>query len=86
MTFLVRYSVVQNSGPRIPFNEDILGALAKEYPSCKMAIGQFRGILSLRDWLAHGRYWEPKLGRQYTPEDAFEVVEQLFEILPAEFE
>ena len=79
-------ALYKQSGTRIRLNEDILGALAEEYRSCKMAIGEFRGILGLRDWLAHGRYWEPKFGRQYTPEDAFEVVEQLFEILPAEFE
>ena len=79
-------ALYKHSGPRIRLNEDILGALAEEYPSYKMAIGQFRGILGLRDWLAHGRFWEPKFGRQYTPEDAFEVVEQLFEIMPAEFE
>ena len=77
-------ALYKRSGPKIRLSEDILGALVKEYPSCSMAIGQFRGILNLRDWLAHGRYWVPKLGRQYTPEDAFEVVVRLFEIMPAE--
>ena len=78
----------KQSGPRTRLNEDILWALAEEYPACKTAIGQFRSIIGLRDWLAQGRYWKPKLARetwQYTPEDAFEAVEQLFNILPSEF-
>jgi hypothetical protein len=75
-------------GPRIRLDEDILGAFAENHPACKKAVGQFRAILGLRDWLAHGRYWKAKLGRetwQYTPEDALEAAEQLFDILPSWF-
>jgi hypothetical protein len=28
-------------------------------------IGDLRGAFNFRHWLAHGRYWEPKLGRNY---------------------
>lgn len=28
-------------------------------------IGDLRGAFKFRHWLAHGRYWEPKLGRKY---------------------
>jgi hypothetical protein len=28
-------------------------------------IGDLRGAFNFRHWLAHGRYWEPKLGRKY---------------------
>ena len=27
------------------------------------AVLEFKGVLNLRHWLAHGRYWKPKLGR-----------------------
>jgi hypothetical protein len=27
--------------------------------------GDLSGVLLFRHWLAHGRYWEPKLGRKY---------------------
>jgi hypothetical protein len=80
-------ALYRQSGPRVRLSEDILDAWSEEYPSCKSVIGQFRGALHLRDWLAHGRYWAPKkIGRQYTPEDVFDIADQLFESLPAEFE
>ena len=28
-------------------------------------IGELRGAFRFRHWLAHGRFWEPKLGRKY---------------------
>ena len=28
-------------------------------------IGDLRGALNFRHWVAHGRYWQPKLGRAY---------------------
>lgn len=79
-------ALYKQSGPRVRLSEDILDSWSGEYPSCKSVIGQFRGLLGLRDWLAHGRYWDPKLGRQYTPEGVFDVADQLFDNLPAEFE
>lgn len=77
----------KQSGSRIRLSEDILDAWLKEHPSCKSVIGQFRGALHLRDWLAHGRYWvSKKIGRKYTPGDVLDVADQLFKNLPAEFE
>ena len=28
-------------------------------------IGDLRGAFRFRHWLAHGRYWNPKLGQKY---------------------
>ena len=28
-------------------------------------VGEIRSAFRYRDWLAHGRYWEPRLGRRY---------------------
>lgn len=75
-------------GPRIRLDEDMLGVFTENHPACKKAVGQFRAILGFRDWLAHGRYWKPKLGRetwQYTVVDALDAAEQLFDILPSQF-
>jgi hypothetical protein len=40
---------------------------------------EFKGTFSLRDWLAHGRYWAPKLGRAqgFLPGDIFDICKQL---------
>lgn len=47
----------------------------------KGAVAEFKGALSLRDWLAHGRYWKPKLGRAagYDPKDVFELCSELLQ-------
>ncbi len=48
---------------RVPLEEILNGwrdqALAQRV---KTAVGDFKGAFKLRDWLAHGRYWKPKLG------------------------
>lgn len=49
-------------------------------------ISNYVGLLKLRHWVAHGRYWDPNLERQepseYDPEDVYEV---LNEMLVADF-
>lgn len=38
----------------------------KEYTDVEAKlISDLRGAFNFRHWLAHGRYWEPKLGRKY---------------------
>ena len=49
-------------GDKIRLDEDILVPLKEEGMPAKV-ISSFRGTLRLRDWLAHGRHWHPKLGR-----------------------
>jgi hypothetical protein len=50
----------------------------QEKPETKSPAGDFKGALKLRNWLAHGRYWTPKLGRKsYSPGDVFDICEQL---------
>jgi hypothetical protein len=41
----------------------------------------FLGLLNFRNWIAHGRYWNPRLGRQYTPEIAYSIAEDISEII-----
>jgi len=50
-------------------------------PEIKAAIGESRGALRLRNWLAHGRYWKPKLGREYDPQNVFELCDELLKFL-----
>jgi hypothetical protein len=69
-------------GMRIRLNEDILGAWAVAGGVAKSTIGDFRGLLNLRDWLAHGRYWAPKLGQQYDAQGVFSVSNRLLSKLP----
>jgi len=45
----------------------------------KTAVSAFKGALNLRNWLAHGRWWRPKLGQAdgYDPIDVFEICQEL---------
>ncbi|OAD23747.1 hypothetical protein THIOM_000409 [Candidatus Thiomargarita nelsonii] len=45
--------------------EDILSSWKKYHPEYKSLFSDILGALKYRHWLAHGRYWVPKLGRQY---------------------
>jgi hypothetical protein len=44
----------------------------------KSRIGDFRGALNYRHWLAHGRHWVPKLGQPYGPSGIVIIISQLF--------
>jgi hypothetical protein len=66
-------------GEKIRLDEDILAALKEE----GFKVGAFRGTLKLRDWLAHGRHWHPKLGRGYTPGDVLGIAREIIDSIPA---
>ena len=55
----------QNHGVRVSLEDEIL-AVWLEYSSAgRSTISELRGAFKYRHWLAHGRYWVPKLGRIY---------------------
>lgn len=68
--------LAKKHGDRIRL-EHILQTWKKHAPATKTAVGDFKGVLRLRDWLAHGRHWTPKLGRSYTPADVFDNADWL---------
>jgi hypothetical protein len=72
----------KEKGRRVSMSDDLLAIWAEHHPSCTRASGKFRGAIRFRDWLAHGRWWLPKLGRNYLPEDVFDIADQLFHSLP----
>jgi hypothetical protein len=78
-------NLYKQKGTRASLEDDILKTWKQQHPTSKSAIGHFIGTLNLRHWLAHGRYWIPKFGRQYNPKDVFEIAENLFDVLPDDF-
>lgn len=66
------------------FGDDILDTWM-DLPSneqFKETIITLKGMLRLRDWLAHGRCWERRFSQQYDPETIHLVAEQLIHNLP----
>jgi hypothetical protein len=45
-------------------------------------IGELRSAFKFRNWLAHGRYWTPKLGRNYDFESLYLLADAVFSPLP----
>lgn len=68
---------------RIQLEEHILDTWKELDPRAKKAVGNFRAALRLRNWLAHGRYWTPKLGQSYRPNDIFDIALDLLNTIGA---
>ena len=49
----------------VRLDEDILEGWRMHTDAPPVLIGDLRGAFKFRHWLAHGRYWTPKLGRKY---------------------
>ena len=70
----------REKGRKVALKEDILGVWKEFLPTArKGAVGDFNGALKLRDWLAHGRYWTRKLGRDYSPDDVYDIAYNLLD-------
>jgi hypothetical protein len=69
-------------GDRVVLEQDLLDTWVAHQNDCRAVVSDFRGALNFRHWLAHGRYWTPKLGRRYAVRDVFEIAERLFAKLP----
>jgi len=71
----------KKKGVKASLENDILKIWKQEQSSCKKAIDNFQQALKFRHWLAHGRYWTPKLGRTYNLNHIFDIAEQLLNAL-----
>ena len=57
--------IYQKKGSSASLEKDILRVWKIVYPQYKSFISELVTAFKYRHWLAHGRYWEPKLGRIY---------------------
>jgi hypothetical protein len=49
----------------VRLDEDILEGWKRHADAPPALISDLRGAFKFRHWIAHGRYWTPKLGRRY---------------------
>ncbi len=61
---------------------DILTTWKNHHPENKAIISELIGAFKFRHWLAHGRYWTPKLGRKYDYTYIYELSSQIYKVLP----
>ena len=67
---------------KVSLDAHILQTWVDHHPACSAYVAAFRGTLKLRNWLAHGGYWRPKLGRSYSFDDVYDIVTRLVRSLP----
>ena len=70
-------SVAKHRPDKVRLAEDILDGWSKHHPGHKTCISEFKAALKLRNWLAHGRYWYPKLGKSYTRRVVCDICDNL---------
>ena len=77
-----------DKGNQVSLENDILEAWKKHARPVRPvseAIGELKGALKYRHWLAHGRYWEPKMGRErYDYETVAEIAQRIMDSFPFE--
>ncbi|MGO9095342.1 MAG: hypothetical protein ACLQGV_08970 [Bryobacteraceae bacterium] len=69
---------------RARLDEDILEGWKMHHLELSVEIGELRGAFRFRHWLAHGRYWEPKLGRNYDYGSILSIAEETIAKFPFE--
>ena len=58
-------ALYRDKGAVVSLSDDLLEAWKNHGTLSGNLVGELRSAFGYRDWLAHGRYWVPKLGRQY---------------------
>jgi hypothetical protein len=69
-------------GVRASLKNDILQGWKDKSNVPDHIIGDLNGAFNYRDWLAHGRYWKPNLGRKYDYESVYLLAESVFNAFP----
>jgi hypothetical protein len=71
---------------KVRLNEEILERWLSHHSDItglKALVGELRGALRFRHWLAHGRYWQPaRWGRKYDYDGVSILAELIFETFP----
>jgi hypothetical protein len=77
-------SIYLQKGDKISLEEDILESWKSHLPTAKSSLSDLKGAFRYRHWLAHGRYWTPKLGQKYDFLSIYllaQEIEQNFQLL-----
>ena len=67
---------------KVPLEKKIFDTWRTVYPDTSSLIGELKGAFQFRHWLAHGRYFQPKLGRKYDYQDLYLLAITVLEQLP----
>ena len=74
-------NIQKDKGNRVSLETDIIDNWNAIVSTSKTDFSNFIALLRYRHWLAHGRYWNPKLGRGYDALTTYAITEKIFEIV-----
>lgn len=77
-------TIHDTKGNHASLEDDIFTAWKENTSSPNSIVSDLKGAFKYRHWLAHGRYWEPKLGRKYDYFSVFTLAQQVFNSFPFE--
>ena len=72
----------KSKAQRASLEQDILTIWKKHHPDFNPLISELIAAFKYRHWLAHGRYWNPKLGRKYDYTYTYTLAMQIYGSLP----
>jgi hypothetical protein len=64
-------------GDHVALEDGILDGWKEHVPTAKALISDIIGAFGYRHWLAHGRYWVPKLGQRYDYFSVYLLAQQM---------
>ncbi len=70
-------------GQYVPL-KDIFGLWQLHSDVSRSIISDLARAFNYRHWLAHGRYWTPKIGREYDYDDIYALAESIYNSFPFE--
>ena len=69
---------------RASLEDDILPGWKQERSDLRSVVSDLIGAFRYRHWLAHGRYWTPRLGRRYDYREVYALADSIFGAFPFE--
>lgn len=69
---------------RASLEDEILTAWSDHTSVSSSLIGDIRGAFKYRHWLAHGRYWVPRLGRKFDYDSVYLLADKVHNEFPFE--
>ena len=73
--------ISRKKGVRTSLENDILRLWKEVCPEYKSFNSEVIPAFDYRNWLAHGRYWEPKLGRNYDYNSLYDLAYSIEQLL-----
>lgn len=74
-------AIYKQQGPAARLEDDLLHAWRHDGVAPRALTSALIGAFKYRHWLAHGRYWKPKLGRIYDYITVYGIAEAFLDVI-----